>query len=177
MWCEKLPRRCSKKKLSDFPLAIFNMEFILEVNNKTTQKFSKKKFMGVFQRSLALANVICLENKTLELSVAMVGEDEIETLNSQYRKKKSPTDVLSFCEYASTADLCEQAAPIEVGQIFIGELILCPTYIERNAKEDGETMEYALTYITAHGILHLLGFDHGKKMFSLQRLVAEQLTV
>lgn len=155
------------------------MKFILEVNNKTTQKFSKKKFLSIFQQSLELANLDCLKNSTLELSIALVSEEEIQVLNSQYRKKHSPTDVLSFCEYESMAKLCEKSASWRKQnngqQIFIGELILCPTYIKRNADEDGETMEYALTYITAHGILHLLGFDHGKKMFALQRLVAEQL--
>jgi probable rRNA maturation factor len=85
--------------------------------------------------------------------------------------------VLSFCEYATTDEICKESALLAGGDMFIGELILCPTYIEKNSQEDGETLEYAMTYITAHGILHLLGFDHGKKMFSLQKLVAEQLVV
>lgn len=131
--------------------------------------------MGVFQRSLELAKIKCLEAETLELSIALVNEEEIKTLNNQYRKKNAPTDVLSFCECESTTELCTKKQLVSGQPLFIGELILCPDYIKRNAEEDGETMEYALTYITAHGILHLLGFDHGKKMFDLQRLVAEQL--
>ncbi|KKQ50889.1 MAG: putative rRNA maturation factor [Parcubacteria group bacterium GW2011_GWD2_38_11] len=131
--------------------------------------------MGIFQRSLALAGLNCLENETLELSIALVGEDEIQKLNSQYRKKDSATDVLSFCEYESTKALCEKKQIIDGQFIFIGELILCPTYIERNADEDGESMEFAITYITAHGILHLLGFEHSKKMFAFQKQVAENL--
>lgn len=153
------------------------MKFILEVNNKTTYKFSKKKFMSIFQHSLKLADAKCLEAETLELSIAMVTENEMHVLNKQYRKKDRATDVLSFCEYQSNEDLCKQAQAETGEQIFIGELILCPVYIERNAKEDGESLEYALTYITAHGILHLLGLDHGKKMFSLQATVAKDLVV
>lgn len=131
--------------------------------------------MSVFKRSLELADVVCLKGETLELSIALVNEDEIKALNSQYRKKNSPTDVLSFCEYESMEDICEKKQTIDGQQIFIGELILCPTYIKRNADEDSESMEHALVYITAHGILHLLGFNHGKKMFTLQASVAEQL--
>lgn len=131
--------------------------------------------MGVFQRSLELANVACLLDKTLELSIALVGEREIQTLNAQYRKKDSATDVLSFCEYVSVKELCEKSKKNDDQQMFIGELILCPEYIKHNADEDGESLEYALIYITAHGILHLLGFDHGKKMFDLQKAVANQL--
>ena len=93
----------------------------------------------------------------------------------EYRKKDKPTDVLSFCEYATKEELCNEAAMID--QVFIGELIVCPTYIEANAKEDGESLEYALTYIVSHGVLHLLGFDHGKKMFDLQQKVADQLAM
>ncbi|MDD5397070.1 MAG: rRNA maturation RNase YbeY [Candidatus Moranbacteria bacterium] len=149
------------------------MKFILEINNKTAQKFSKKKFLGVFARTLELAKLQCLENKTLELSVALVAEDEIQTLNTQYRQKKKPTDVLSFCEYESVKDLCNEKQE----HVFLGELIVCPEYIRKNAQEDGESLEYALTYIVSHGILHLLGFDHGKKMFDLQRKVADDLAV
>lgn len=153
------------------------MKFILEVNNKTTYKFSKKKFMSVFEYSLELAAMKCLQEKTLELSIALVSSEEMKTLNAQYRKKDAPTDVLSFCEYESTKKICSEAELSGDQSLFIGELILCPVYINHNADQDGETMEYALTYITAHGILHLLGLDHGKKMFTLQRLVAEQLVV
>jgi probable rRNA maturation factor len=61
-------------------------------------------------------------------------------------------------------------------QIFIGELILCPAYVKQNV-DKGESLEHALAYITAHGILHLLGFEHGKKMFALQAAVADNLVV
>ena len=149
------------------------MKFILEVNNKTPQKVAKKTFLSVFSGTLKLVSLVCLENKTVELSIAMVSEEEMQLLNKQYRKKNAPTDVLSFSEYETVAELCAQAGKEKV--VFLGEIILCPTYIANNAKEDGESFEYALKYICSHGILHLLGFPHGKKMFALQRAVADQL--
>ena len=151
------------------------MKFILEVNNKTPQKVAKKIFLGVFSDTLKSVYLPCLEDKTLELSIAMVEEGEMCQLNMQYRKKNKPTDVLSFSEYESTQEICKHAKTEKNESIFIGEIILCPDYIAKNAKEDGETFEYALSYITSHGILHLLGFPHGKKMFSLQRSVADKM--
>lgn len=151
------------------------MKFTLEVNNSTEYKFSKKFFLDVFKCTLKLVDEVILNQKELELSLALVGENEIAVLNNQYRKKNAPTDVLSFCEYEKTADLLEQNAAKEIKHIFLGELIICPDYIQKNANEDGETLEYALTYITAHGILHLLGFEHGQKMFALQKQVADEL--
>ncbi len=151
------------------------MKFILEVNNKTAYKYPKSFFSNVFKHSMKSANIECIKNETVELSVALVDEDEICILNTQYRKKNSPTDVLSFCEHENTEELCKKKTQIGSEPLFIGELILCPSYIEKNAREDGETMEYALTYIIAHGILHLLGYEHGKKMFDLQKKVADDL--
>lgn len=147
------------------------MKLILEINNQTTQKFSRKEILGIFERTLELAKLSCLKEKELELSVALVTKEEIKKLNEGYRQKIKPTDVLSFCEYENTEKLCDE----EEVQVFLGELIICPDVILENAKEDGETFQYAFTYIVAHGILHLLGFDHGKKMFSLQRKVADDL--
>lgn len=151
------------------------MKFILEVNNKTPQKYPKTFFSSIFKYSMKLADVACLADKTVELSVALVDESEIHSLNKRYRKKDSPTDVLSFCEYENLESLCDENKKSSEQSVFIGELILCPTYIKRNADEDGESMEYALTYIIAHGILHLLGYPHGKKMFAMQKIVAQDL--
>ncbi|KKQ44137.1 MAG: putative rRNA maturation factor [Candidatus Moranbacteria bacterium GW2011_GWC2_37_8] len=150
------------------------MKLILEINNKTPQKVVKKTFLSVFGRTLDLVSMDCLKDKTIELSVALVGEEEMHSLNLQYRKKDKATDVLSFSEYETTALLCKQASTSD-SEIFLGEIILCPNYIANNAHEDGEAFEYALNYIISHGILHLLGFPHGKKMFSLQRKVADML--
>lgn len=151
------------------------MEFILEVNNKTSQKVAKKTFLSVFKRTLESVSFDCLKGRTLELSIALVDEDEMRTLNKQYRRKDRPTDVLSFSEHETSDDICKQISIEESAVFFIGEIILCPTYIANNAKEDGESFEYAMNYITSHGILHLLGFPHGKRMFTLQRAVADDI--
>lgn len=150
------------------------MKFKLEVNNTTKQKVSKKIFLAAFKQTLESLNWKFLDGKTIELSVALVSEQEIQTLNGDYRKKHKPTDVLSFSEWETTQQF-QDFAEKNSEQIFIGELILCLEYIDRNAKDDGETFEYALTYITSHGILHLLGLGHGKKMFTMQRAVADTL--
>ncbi len=151
------------------------MKFILEVNNKTPYKVTKKEFLSVFESTMQMVDFACLGGKTVELSIAMVAEDEMHALNKQYRKKDKATDVLSFMEYESGKEICQQVEIETNENFFIGEIILCPDYIARNAKEDGETFEYALNYITSHGILHLLGFPHGKKMFALQSAVADNI--
>jgi rRNA maturation RNase YbeY len=82
--------------------------------------------------------------------------------------------VLSFCESEDLKNFCNESTNIDE-DLFLGELILCPDYIEKNAKEDGESMKYALAYIFSHGVFHLLGFKHGKKMFSFQKEIAQKI--
>ncbi len=151
------------------------MKYTVEINNKTKDKFSKKKIEAIFERTICLIADKNLNAKKLELSVALVSANEICLLNRQYRRKNSATDVLSFAEYEKTKQLFSDNLSNYDEAIFIGELIICPSYVKKNALEDGETFEFAMTYIVSHGILHLLGFSHGKKMFSLQRAVADEL--
>jgi probable rRNA maturation factor len=85
-----------------------------------------------------------------EVSVYIVDEAESQELNSQYRGKDKPTNVLSF-----PADI-----PEEVGIPLLGDLVVCAPVVEREAEEQGKTLEAHWAHMLVHGSLHLLGFDH-----------------
>jgi len=85
-----------------------------------------------------------------EVSVYIVDEAESQELNSQYRGKDKPTNVLSF-----PADI-----PDEVGVPLLGDLVICAPVVEREAKEQGKTLEAHWAHMLVHGTLHLLGYDH-----------------
>lgn len=88
-----------------------------------------------------------------ELSVALVGADEIAELNERYRHVEGPTDVLSFgCD-----DPCAVAGD---EPIMLGDVIIAPEVAQRQAAELGNTVEAELNLLLVHGILHLLGYDH-----------------
>jgi probable rRNA maturation factor len=153
------------------------MRYLVEINNKTKEKISKRKVQAVFEKTVVLALGKSFDGKNFQLSLALVSEEEIRTLNRQYRKKDTATDVLSFAEYEGGQALLLANLKIQGSETFLGELIICPVYVKKNALEDKETFDYAMTYIVSHGILHLLGFSHGKKMFALQRAVAQALVL
>ncbi|HEY5432258.1 MAG TPA: rRNA maturation RNase YbeY [Coriobacteriia bacterium] len=89
----------------------------------------------------------------VELSVALVDDDEIAHLNEQYRGIAGPTDVLSFgCD-----DPCPTASDEPIA---IGDVIIAPEVARRQAAELGTTVEDELDLLLVHGILHLLGYDH-----------------
>lgn len=102
------------------------------------------------------------------LEVISLSDRAIQTLNRDYRHKDRPTDILSFGQ-GDTATRKAPRGTLELGQIF-----LSPAYIRRSAKEDGVSWKHEFTYVFSHGILHLLGFDHSKKMFALQDAVTEK---
>jgi len=90
------------------------------------------------------------EFEDAEVSVYIVDEDEGEELNAQYRGKDYPTNVLSF-----PADIAE-----EVGVPLLGDLVVCAPVVEREAQEQGKTLQAHWAHMLVHGTLHLLGFDH-----------------
>ncbi|MFO1388172.1 rRNA maturation RNase YbeY [Cellvibrio sp.] len=85
-----------------------------------------------------------------EVSVYIVDEEESQELNFQYRAKDKPTNVLSF-----PADI-----PDEVGVPLLGDLVVCAPVVEREAQEQGKTLEAHWAHMLVHGTLHLLGYDH-----------------
>lgn len=90
----------------------------------------------------------------VELSIALIGIEEMSQLNAQYRDKTGPTDVLSFpCD-----DPCAVVGPDE--PVTLGDVVIAPEVAEQQAAELGHTVEEELNLLLVHGVLHLLGYDH-----------------
>lgn len=85
-----------------------------------------------------------------EVSVRLVSEDEMATLNQQYRDKAGSTNVLSF-----PADL-----PEGIEHPLLGDIVVCPAVVNREAAEQNKTTEQHWSHMLVHGSLHLLGYDH-----------------
>ena len=98
-----------------------------------------------------------------ELTVRMVGTREATRLNQEWRRKKGPTNVLSF-----PADDRHGLAPG-----FLGDIVLCAPVIVREAMQQGKSPDAHWAHMIIHGTLHLIGYDHKKpaetrKMESLE---------
>ncbi|MDY0234628.1 MAG: rRNA maturation RNase YbeY [Gudongella sp.] len=96
----------------------------------------------------------CLEVENLDLgtevSVSFVNNDEIKVLNRDFRGVDKETDVLSF--------------PIEddfdIGIILLGDIIISTQKAIEQAEEYEHSIKRELAYLTAHSMLHLMGYDH-----------------
>jgi len=110
-----------------------------------------------------------------ELCVTAVDEDTIAELNAKWMEQQGPTDVLAF----PMDELRPGMVNEEPEEGVLGDLVLCPTVAEGQAKTAGHSTVDELDLLTVHGILHLLGYDHAspeehEEMFGLQaRLLAE----
>ena len=145
------------------------MEINLEINNKIKNPIGDSFWQAVAEETLREVGIDFLKNKKVALSLAIVSEKEIEKLNQEYRKIKKPTDVLSFAEFPSLKELRKNQEP----ELFLGEIILCYDDIRKYTVKKKINLEEELAKVFAHGILHLLGMQHGKKMFALQEKIAK----
>jgi probable rRNA maturation factor len=87
-----------------------------------------------------------------ELTVRIVDETESAALNSRYRGKRGPTNVLSFAGEPLPA-AARELPPL-------GDLVICAAVVQREAREQGKAVAAHWAHMVVHGVLHLKGYDH-----------------
>ena len=108
-----------------------------------------------------------------EVSVTFVNNDEIQKLNKQYREKNVPTDVLSF---PMGEDGEFDVNPSTGGKI-LGDIVISLERAAQQAHRFGHTLEREVSYLTAHSMLHLLGYDHEEGGMDKVRMREKEETV
>lgn len=104
-----------------------------------------------------------------ELSVMLVDEPAMSALHEQFMGEPGPTDVLAF-----PMDDLRPVSDEEIDEIeLLGDVVLCPSVAETQARNAGHDTASELRLLCTHGILHLLGYDHHepdeeREMFGLQ---------
>ena len=102
----------------------------------------------------------CLKSykyKNIVFDIVLTDNEKIHEINKEYRKKDSPTDVITFAIFA---DSKPEERFIFDDEINLGEIIVSLDKIQEQAKEHSKSFNDELYFIISHGILHLLGFDH-----------------
>lgn len=95
---------------------------------------------------------------SIEVSVRLTDDDEVRTLNAQYRGKDKPTNVLSFPMVQP--DLLEVLSNSDDGEAILGDIVLARGVCVREAEEKGISVADHATHLIVHGTFHLLGYDH-----------------
>lgn len=112
---------------------------MMEIVNLTKSKIPERKFKKLAEIVLRKEN-----NKGKDLSIVLVSPQRMRKLNRAYRGKDKATNVLAF----------------PGGAFALGEIVLCPSVISKDALKYKIPFTTALSWMFVHGLLHLLGYDH-----------------
>jgi probable rRNA maturation factor len=104
----------------------------------------------------ARAMLVALQMEDSELSILLTSDDQIKKLNQIYRKKNRSTDVLAFSQ--------REGALAHGSARLLGDVVLSVPTARRQAEARGRDLVSELTMLLAHGLLHLLGWDHETPM-------------
>jgi probable rRNA maturation factor len=129
----------------------------------------KKKYLPLKSIKTLLTNVVktALRIENIEypslVSILLVENEEIQRINREYRNKDCVTDVLSFPmlemkdgKFAVKPDELD----MEDGKLFLGDIVVSVPKAIEQANEYGHENERELAFLTLHGLMHLLGYDH-----------------
>ncbi|MEC5422221.1 rRNA maturation RNase YbeY [Virgibacillus sp. C22-A2] len=100
-------------------------------------------------------------SKEAEVSINFVDNDEIQELNRNYRQKDEPTDVISFAlqePVEGEIEIIGEELPLA-----LGDIVISVDKAVEQAADYNHSYERELSFLTIHGFLHLLGYDHINK--------------
>ena len=121
------------------------------VNNQQDKKSIDPSLTAVLEDAIKF--VLHKEGiNNYEIGVTLVDDDYILKLNSQYRGKDVPTDVLSF-------PLSDEN-DVNGDTFVVGDVVISVDTAERQAFEYGHSFEREMVYLLVHGIYHILGYTH-----------------
>ena len=108
----------------------------------------------------------------VELSIRLVDVDAMSALHEHFMNEAGPTDVLAF-PMDELHDQRDDGDDTDAPPMLLGDVVLCPTVAEAQGRQAGHSTEDELHLLCTHGVLHLLGYDHGepqeeREMFGLQ---------
>ncbi|MEO1210920.1 MAG: rRNA maturation RNase YbeY [Cyanobacteria bacterium J06638_20] len=124
-----------------------------------------------FDNWLSYLQVDLHPQQQYEVTIRLTDDAEMQTLNATYRQLDQPTDVLSFAAM-ETAMPGSEAMLAEV-PLYLGDIVISVETAARQAIAQHHSLDVELIWLTAHGLLHLLGWDHPEAA-SLQRMIEQQ---
>ncbi|MCH4166661.1 MAG: rRNA maturation RNase YbeY [Megasphaera sp.] len=123
--------------------------------NYEDPSFQDATYEQVIERVCQEAALVYGLGPTAEISILLCDNEYIHQLNNQYRHIDRPTDVLSFALNEGEEDGYDGP-----DTALLGDIIISLEKVREQADEFGHSYERELAYLTIHGMLHILGYDH-----------------
>lgn len=155
---------------------------LLIENEQTSHEFTKELedvISLVCEKSLSYEGF----EQNAQISVTIVDDEEIRAINKEHRNIDSPTDVLSF----PMLEFNEDGEPVtdydfDGEEIVLGDIVISMERAAAQAESYGHSIKREIAFLTAHSMLHLLGYDHmepeeEKVMFRKQEEILSSLGI
>ncbi|MEQ8975224.1 MAG: rRNA maturation RNase YbeY [Coleofasciculus sp. C1-SOL-03] len=140
--------------------------------NSLTNPISTSTWEHWFSQWLETLHLESPPAPTYELTLRLTDDPEIQELNTQFRHKNQPTDVLAFA--ALEVDSPQIPPDMQAAEsVYLGDLVISVETAYRQAQHQGHPLTIELAWLATHGLLHLLGWDHPDEE-SLQRMLNQQ---
>ena len=139
-------------------------EIINETSDEITELTEVEKVVEFALKYQSIDNAI--------FNIIIVDDETIHKLNKEYRGKDSVTDVISFA-------LEDDDTFVKTEYRILGDIYICVNKAKSQALEYGHSFLREISFLTIHGLLHLLGYDHMVKeeeevMFKLQEMILNE---
>ena len=140
--------------------------------NRLTDSEIKKVISQIFETALEMTNT----KNNVSVNITIVGEKTIKNLNSEHRNINKVTDVLSFPleEDFENEEMLDNSICSD-----LGDIVICKKRANEQAIEYGHSYTREICFLSLHGFLHLLGYDHiieadAKQMFELSDKILQK---
>ena len=149
---------------------------IINFNNLKDEDV-KEKISKIF----SIAREVTNTKNNISVNITIVSQKEIQRLNNEFRGIDRVTDVLSFPLFEKdelkTGEMLDENITSD-----IGDIVICKVRAKEQAKEYGHSLLRELCFLSLHGFLHLLGYDHIEKkdeeiMFPLQEKILKEAVI
>jgi probable rRNA maturation factor len=132
---------------------------MIEVDIQIDERFADLADAALIERAVAATLAGEGIAGPVEVSVLVTDDAALHELNRDYRGVDAPTDVLSFAAEEGGPDAPAFVLPPDAPR-YLGDIAISYERVSAQAAEYGHSRERELAYLTAHGVLHLLGYDH-----------------
>lgn len=148
------------------------IDFVYEDEKQLCQDSYEEQFVKIIEATLEHLGI----EDDIEMSCIIVDDEEIHTINRDYRNIDRSTDVISFA-LEDNEQFYVEGMPRSLGDIFISY-----DHAVAQSKEYEHSIFREMCFLFTHGLLHLLGYDHmneedEKEMFGLQKEILDKLHI
>lgn len=146
--------------------------WVQDVAGNVDTQITAETWESWFHRWLEILQSHLPPASSYELGLRLTDDREIQLLNAQYRHQNKPTDVLSF---AALEVECPQSADmLACSPLYLGDIVISVETAKQQAQQQEHPLLQELAWLAAHGLLHLLGWDHPDEV-SLEKMLAQQV--